>query len=121
MKSFRYLLDPLCLAGCLAYTLNRWVLKPHTDSLFLHSYFNDLWLIPCALPSLLWIQRSLRLRSHDHYPSRLEILTTLTVWSVLFEIIGPRWMPTVGDPLDIAAYSVGALVSWIYWSRQHEL
>lgn len=121
MKPFRYLLDPLCLAGCTAYTLNRWLLKPLTHSPFLHSHFNDLWLIPCALPPLLYIQRRLHLRTHDHHPSAPEIFATLTVWSVLFEIIGPHLMSTVGDPLDVAAYSAGALASWLYWSRHHEL
>jgi hypothetical protein len=121
LKPFRYLLDPLCLAGCIAYVLNRWLIKPHTLSPFLHSHFNDLWLIPCALPPLLWIQRQLRLRTHDQYPSSREIFATLAIWSVLFEIIGPLYMTTTGDPLDIVAYSAGALAAWLWWSQPHEL
>ena len=42
--------DPLFLVAFAAYALNRWVLKPHTHSVFIHGYFNDLWLIPAALP-----------------------------------------------------------------------
>lgn len=86
----------------------------------MHAYFNDLWLIPCALPLLLWLQRRAGLRGHDGLPTRTEVLGTLVLWSVLFEVLGPRWMPVTGDPWDVVAYGVGAMVSWIWWTRRHE-
>src|SRR5258705_66036 len=50
---FRYFADPLCIVCCLAYVVNRFLLKPHWHSGFFHSYFNDALLIPCALPLVL--------------------------------------------------------------------
>ncbi len=116
MRSFRYLLDPLCLVGCVAYITNRWLLKPHIHSAFLHGYFNDLFLIPCALPPVLWLHRRLGLRKNDDPPQTSEVLFHLAVWSVLFEWIGPRLMRHVtGDPLDVVAYAAGALFALGYW------
>jgi len=116
MRRFLYCRDPLFLIGCAAYALNRWVLKPHLTSRFLHNYFNDLWLIPCALPPILWLHRRLGLRADDNYPRVTEIALHFVFWSVLFEYIGPKFMPhTVGDPLDVVAYAVGAIVAGIWW------
>ena len=122
MQRFLYLRDPVFLIGCAAYALNRWLLKPHLASRFLHGYFNDLWLIPCALPPILWLHRRMGLRTNDDFPRLSEIALHLVFWSVLFEYIGPRFMPhTVGDPLDVLAYAVGAIVAAIWWrSRKVE-
>src|SRR5215471_620424 len=116
MQRFRYLRDPLFLIGCAAYAINRWLLKPHIASPFLHSHFNDLFLIPCALPPLLLVQSWLGLRDYDRRPRLREIGFHLAIWSVLFEWIGPRiYSQTVGDPWDVAAYAVGAVVAAIWW------
>lgn len=116
VNRFRYLADPLFLIASLLYALNRFVLKPRVHSAFLHNHFNDLLLIPCALPPLLLIQRLLKLRSHDGLPEFGEIVLYLAVWSVLFELIGPYIMPwTVGDPWDVVAYTVGAILAACWW------
>jgi len=117
VKPFGYWRDPACWAGCLLYALNRWLLKPRIHSAFLHSHFNDLLLIPCALPLLLLLQRWLRLRTHDCPPTPGEIVGNLVVWSILFEFIGPKIMNTVGDPYDVLAYAVGAVVAGLWWQR----
>jgi hypothetical protein len=120
MRRFLYCRDPLFLIGCVAYAFNRWVLKPHTTSHFLHGYFNDLWLIPCALPPILWLHRRLGLRGDDGFPRVSEIALHLVFWSVLFEYIGPKIMPhTVGDPFDVLAYAVGAVVAGLWWHRRN--
>jgi hypothetical protein len=118
MRQFRYLRDPLFLLGCVAYGLNRWLVKPHFHSGFLHSYFNDFWLIPCALPPILWLHRRLNLRPHDNVPQFPEILLHLVFWSALFEWIGPKFVAhTTGDPLDVLAYAIGAVLAGIWWQR----
>jgi hypothetical protein len=67
---------------------------------------------------LLLLQRWLRLRDHDHPPTAAEIALHLGVWSVLFELIGPRIMPwTTGDPWDVAAYVVGGAIAGLWWHR----
>ncbi len=117
MKPFRFWRDPLCVLGCGAYSLNRWLLKPHFRWPFLHSYFNDLWLIPCALPLLLWLHRHFDLRS-DTPPTFLEVTGHLLVWSIFFEWLGPWLLPSsIGDGYDVAAYAIGGLIAWLWWNR----
>ncbi|RBP44447.1 hypothetical protein DES53_104267 [Roseimicrobium gellanilyticum] len=121
MSRFRYLLDPLCLTGCALYALNRWAVKPHTTVEFFHYYFNDLWLIPCALPPLLWLHRKLSLRAHDRFPSSAEVLLHLGIWCVICEGIGPRWVPgTSGDYRDVLAYASGAILALCWWRWQEK-
>ena len=118
MNSFRYLRDGLFLAACALYAINRWGLLPHVHSPFLHWYFDDLLLIPCALPPLLLLQRRLRLRSHDQMPTWGEVALYLLVWSVLFEVVGPHLLRrATGDPWDVAAYVVGGTVAGLWWNR----
>jgi len=118
LSSFRYLRDPLFLVSCSLYALNRWVLKPHLHSPFLHDHFNDLLLMPCALPPLLLLQHWLGLRPKHQPPTLGEIGLYLFVWSILFEFIGPHLMRrAVGDPWDIVAYAVGAVFAALWWHR----
>ncbi len=110
------MLEPLCLAACALYAVNRWIVKPHVASSFLHGHFNDLLLIPCALPLLLWIQRRAGLRTHDRFPSLGEIALHLGVWAAIAEFIGPRWLHHgIGDPWDVVAYTAGAIAAAILW------
>lgn len=113
--NFRYVRDPLCLTACAAYSINRLLIKPHCASGFWHDHANDLLLIPAALPWLLWAQRKLRLRQNDAFPNWAEITLHLLVWSVLFEGIGPHVMNVTGDWVDVAAYTVGALLAGTWW------
>jgi hypothetical protein len=119
MRRFLYLRDPLFLIGCAAYALNRWLIKPHIHTGFFHSHFNDLWLIPCALPPILWLHRQFNLRTHDAAPLISEILPHLVFWSALFEWIGPKFAAhTTGDPLDVLAYVIGAIIAGLWWQRE---
>lgn len=122
MPRFRFFRDALFLAGCAAYALNRWWIAPRAGPGFMMFHFNDLWLIPCALPPVLWIQSRLGLRAPHDPPSVTEIAGHLIVWSVLFEWIGPRFLPHAqGDPMDVAAYAAGALVAGLWWQRHRLL
>lgn len=118
MKSYVFWRDPLWWFGCGLYAFNRWFLKVHVHSAFLHGYFDDLLLIPCALPVVLWLQQLLRLRDHSRPPGPGEIVFHLAIWSVLFEVIGPHLMKTTGDPLDIVSYAVGAVAAGWWWRRE---
>ena len=118
MSRFRYWRDGLCLVACALYAFNRWGLRPHVHSAFLRGQFNDLLLIPAALPLVLGIQRFTGLRSHDQPPTAREIGGHLVVWSVLFEVIGPHLVRrATGDPLDVLAYAAGAALAWWWWHR----
>jgi len=114
---FGFWRDPLFLLGCAAYGLNRWVFKPHFRSNFLHSYFNDLWLIPCALPLVLYLHRRLRLRA-EVPPTFWEVAGHLVIWSALFEWWGPKfWAGATGDVHDVFCYAIGGLAAWLWWNR----
>jgi hypothetical protein len=117
VKPFRYLLDPLCALACLLYILNRWLLIPKVGGTFLRGHFNDLLLIPAALPPVLFLHRRLRLRSHDHPPLWSEVTWHLVVWSLLFEGVGPRLMTVTGDPWDVLAYAAGGILAALWWNR----
>jgi hypothetical protein len=119
MQRFRYLRDSLFLAGCTAYALNRFLIEPRTSSRFLHSYFNDLWLVPCALPPVLWLHRKLGLRKHDNAPGILEIGLHLIFWSALFEWLGPRFVAhATADAMDTVIYTIGAIGAAFWWRRR---
>ena len=115
MKPYRFWRDPLFIACGALYIVNRWLAKPHVHSPFLRGHFNDLLLIPCALPPVLWLQSHLGLRKHDAPPTPGEIVFHLIVWSVLFEVIGPHIMRVTGDPLDVMAYAAGGVVAGVWW------
>ena len=116
MKSFGYAADPLCLLACGLYALNRFWLRQHVGGDFLQGYFNDLLLIPAALPVLLWVQRRLGVRPDDLRPRWSEIGMHLAVWSIAAETIVPRLLArATGDWRDVIAYGTGALVAGCWW------
>ena len=118
MKPFRYALDPVCLAGVLIYAANRWLVKPHLASVFLRNHFNDLLLLPCLLPPVLWLHRRLGWRRGDDPPAPAEIVFHWVVWSVFFEVLGPQLDRRVtGDWRDVVAYAVGGLLAGVWWNR----
>lgn len=117
VKTYRFWRDPFFVGGCVLYGVNRWLVKPHVHSLFLRGYFNDVLLIPCALPVVLWLQRRLGLRTLDTPPTPGEIVFHLVVWSLLFEVVGPHLMRVTGDPLDVLAYTVGGALAGVWWHR----
>ncbi len=118
VKPFGYLKDPLFVLAVAVYSVNRWMLKPVVSSAFLHGHFNDLFLIPAALPPQLWIQSRLRLRPIQFPPGWGEMLFHLAVWSVICEGIGPLWMHRgTADPWDVVAYAIGGVASCLWWRR----
>lgn len=89
---------------------------------FLHTHFNDLLLIPAALPLVLWLQRRLSLRKHDSPPTAAEICGHWLVWSVISEGIGPHvFAHATADILDVVAYGAGAIVAGVWWHRMSPL
>lgn len=118
MNRFGYLRDRLFLVATMSYVLNRWLLKPLLPTPFLHGHFNDLLLIPAALPLVLWVQRAVGLRTHDRAPSWSEMTLHLAVWSLICEFIGPLWLHHgTADVWDVVAYATGGIVACRWWNR----
>ena len=118
MKRFGYLRDPLCIIACGLYALNRWYLRGHVGGHFLAGYFNDVLLVPAALPLVLWVQRNLGVRPNDQPPRWREIALHLVVWSITAEAIMPHLTTrATGDWRDVAAYAAGALGAGCWWQN----
>ena len=118
---FRYLRDEIFLSSVGLYAINRWMIKPHlpTGEIFLRGYFNDLLVIPCALPPLLFIHRLLGLRHTDAPPQAGEIALHLAVWSLFFELLAPLLVVRArGDLWDVVAYATGGMMTWLLWNRR---
>ena len=111
----RPLHDALFWTGCILCTVNR--LGRGFQVPFLRGYFNDLWLIPCALPIVLLVHDRMGWRETGP-PTAGEIAAHVVGWSVLLEGIGPYLRPAAtGDLLDVACYTAGGLVAWAWWHR----
>lgn len=118
MKRFGYWRDPLFITAAAGYGLNRWWFKPLSAAPFLRGQFNDLLLLPAALPVVLWVQRRLGLRPHDRMPAWSEMLLHLAVWSVICEFIGPHWFHHgTADAWDVVAYTAGGILACLWWHR----
>lgn len=119
-RRFRYIADPVCIASVALYAVNRWFLKPNgIGGVFTAGYLNDVLCLPLFLPLILFVQRVVRLRNHDGYPLAWEVLQHWLVFSVVFEVVIPRfpqYYRSTADPLDVVAYFAGGLVSWLYWT-----
>jgi len=118
VRRFRYLADPLCLVACAAYGANRWLVPFSWKGAFLLGHFNDLLLIPAALPPWLWVLRRLGLRNDDTTPTWSEIALTTLLWSIAAELVAPHlFAHAVGDRWDVAAYTGGAVAAGLLWQR----
>ncbi|MGH8018669.1 MAG: hypothetical protein ACREIA_10305 [Opitutaceae bacterium] len=110
--------DALCVLAVALYVLNRWMIKPALASGFMHGYFNDLLLIPAALPCVLWVHRLIGLRRHDRAPCFREIALHTLTWSVICEAAGPLvFHRGTADWCDLCACVVGAILGWTWWQR----
>ena len=79
-------------------------------------HFNDLLLIPAALPFVLWLNRRFGWRSHDAAPDAREIALHTALWALICEGIGPRWFHHgTADWRDVVAYATGAVIAWMFW------
>jgi len=118
MTRFAYLRDPLFLTACATYAVNRFWLEHILSWSFLHRHFNDLLLIPAALPLVLWIQWRFGWHTHDRAPTWPEVLGQLALWSLICEVVGPLWLKYgTGDPGDVLAYAVGGVTGCLWWKH----
>lgn len=117
---FAYARDSLFRLALLLYLGNRLLLSclPGWHTPFLAGHFNDLLLVPVALPLFCAFYRLLNLRRHNRPPGWREIAAHTLWWSLFFEGLGPLCLHHgIADPLDVLAYGAGALVCGLWWNR----
>jgi len=116
VSRFRYAWDPVCLAACGGYTVNRWMIPLSFKGYFLRNYFNDTLLIPAALPLVLWLHQKFKWRPAEARPTWSEIVLHWAVWSVAAEVVAPHFFArATGDVWDVAAYGGGAIIAGLIW------
>jgi hypothetical protein len=117
--SFRCRFDFLTAGSIVGWAVNRWVLKPnHIGGAFTQGYLNDVICLPLFLPIILLVQRLLKFRENDNPPRAWEIVQHAIIFSIVFEVILPRYpehFRTTADPLDAVAYLAGGLGAWPIW------
>ena len=117
---FKYLSDPLFLFSVALYSINKsslLMLGPCGCEIC-NWYLNDLLLIPVLVPIMLFLSRMFALRKDDSPPTFSEIVVLLTIWSVMFEIVGPFCFGKgTSDPVDVFAYCLGGLTAWMVWHQ----
>lgn len=129
MRCFSYLQDRLFILSLMAYALNRLVIRPHLNWFIqsylhwawplLHSHFDDLLLMPVALPVVLWLQRLGGLRTHDRPPGWGEAFFHFVIWSVMCKVVGPGFFKLgVADPWDILFFAAGGVAACFWWNRR---
>src|SRR6185436_6743501 len=77
--------------------------------------------LPLFLPVILGLQRRVGLRNHDGPPRLWEVLQHWGIFSILVEVILPRfpqYFRTTGDAWDTVAYLLGGLAAWMWWSGE---
>jgi hypothetical protein len=120
LNDFKYLTDPLFLLSSVAYAINKTLLVftkgSNWASAFLASYFNDLLLVPVAIPIILFFSKTLAFRPRSLSPSLPEVAIPVLIWSIAFEVVGPYvFRRGVSDPFDVIAYCFGGFASWLFW------
>jgi len=129
MKSFGFLQDRLFIFSLTAYAFNRLLIRPHFGWFFqahgqwlwpfLHSHFDDLLLMPAALPVMLWLQRQLDSRKHDRPPGWREMFAHLAIWSFMCKVVGPLYLHIgVADPWDVLFFATGGVAACLWWNRR---
>lgn len=116
---YKFLLDPIFLISILLYSINKSLLifTSYLNKIsLLTGYFNDLLLIPCVLPLLIFIINKLGFRSYKYSPQTSEVIITISIVVIICEFIGPFILiKGTYDLVDILAYSLGGLISLILW------
>ena len=116
-RNFGYISDPLFVLCIVIYITNKWIIlgSGSVVNTFQLNYLNDVLLVPCCIPILLYFVDRLGHRVATP-PTITEIVVCLILWSVILEYVGPKFLSRgTADPLDVVAYWSGGIVSWFLW------
>ena len=80
------------------------------------NHWNDIWMLPCAVPLVIRIYITLDLRKSCAPPGLSEIVWLGLLWSVMAEGVAPIWLTgSTADPMDVLAYALGGFMLWLRW------
>lgn len=106
----KLLTHPVFILCVLLFGLNQSMEKVGVYIWPLHTHLDDLLCLPIVLTLILIAQRLYFKNAHYTHPKR-HLLIALLLFSVVFEWMLPMLSGRyTSDPLDIAAYTVGALL-----------
>ncbi len=122
MLNYCFWKDKLFLISSLIYFFNTYYLKHLIKVDFFQNYLNDILLIPCALPPLIYLYVKLKLRNQKSFPTTLEVFSFFIFSSFVFECLGPKYLNKgVADYFDILAYAIGGIISNYFWNKNSKL
>ncbi|MBD3375473.1 hypothetical protein GF406_10595 [candidate division KSB1 bacterium] len=112
---YRLTRDPLFIGSWLLYfglaVAQQWLSVPP----WIAAYGRDVLLVPCVLPLLITALTRMKIRVPSP-PTIIEILLSVLIWSIMFELLGPEFFPhAVADVFDILAYCAGGIIAGFYW------
>ncbi|MGA1016345.1 MAG: hypothetical protein ACO3VS_14485, partial [Limisphaerales bacterium] len=103
--SLAWIFALMCYAGHLGFQ----AILPSSG--WLRSYWSDFWMMPCALPPVLWLHGRLGIRPRGMRPTPSEIKGHLVLWSFLAEGVARLILDrSPRDPWDLLAYPLRAVL-----------
>jgi hypothetical protein len=116
---FGYLKDPLFLACVAIYFAHRGLAAYGLSLPLLKAYLNDVICAAFWVPIMLAGERLLGVRATDGPPQPHEVAIPILIWAIVFEVVLPRLElfrdRAIADPLDVPAYTSGALGAMLFW------
>lgn len=118
---FTYLTDPIFILCLFLYLINKFlIIQFHNLNIFFLCYYNDILLIPCCLPPLLFVMYKIELRRNHFPPTVIEVIVPLVIWTLSFEIIAPFYFKKgTSDIGDAIAYWLGGFFCWFVWNYKY--
>ncbi|HLU90748.1 MAG TPA: hypothetical protein VKZ51_13000 [Cyclobacteriaceae bacterium] len=104
--------NPFFILSCVLFWVNQYLEKVRQIFIpFVHSYLDDLLLMPVALGITLQIYRWIHPAKEKFAFTKVQIAVAVIYFSILFEGLLPLWSDLyTRDLLDVVFYSIGAVL-----------
>src|SRR5690606_12085118 len=103
--------NPLFILSCVLFWINQYLEKVQQIFIpFVHSYLDDLMVMPVVLGLTLQIFRWIHPLKEKFSFTKIQIMVAVVYFSILFEGILPLWSNLyTRDLWDVVFYSIGAI------------
>lgn len=115
--------NPLFILSCLLFWINQYLEKVLQIFIpFVHSYLDDLLLMPVVLGLTLQIYRWIHPLKEKFSFTKIQIVVAVAYFSALFEGILPLWSNLyTRDLLDVVFYSIGAIIFYFLINKPYTI